>query len=107
MFLVFQISQNWVGTPIADLLVGWLEGFQSWVGDLLSNASPLLSAIVVDGVIGGISGALGGAGKGSKHLTNLGKQTVKRRSVHNNQGIVYPGIVLKPLIVLFPKEKPG
>ena len=35
MYLVFQISQVWVGTPIADLLVGWLEGFQGWVGELL------------------------------------------------------------------------
>ena len=34
--------------------------------------------MIVDGVIGGISGAIGGKGKGSKHLTNLGKQTMKR-----------------------------
>ena len=44
------------------------NGFKNFdVGDMLT-----------DGVIGGVSGALGGAGKGSKHLTNLGKQTVKR-----------------------------
>ena len=44
------------------------KGFDNFdVGDML-----------FDGAIGGISGALGGAGKGSKHLTNLGKQTVKR-----------------------------
>lgn len=59
MFLVFQISQVWVGTPIADLLVGLLEGFQSWVGELLSDASPLLSAILVDGVIGGVVAVVG------------------------------------------------
>lgn len=59
MFLVFQISQVWVGTPIADLLVGWLETFQGWVGQLLSNASPLLSAILVDGVIGGVVAVVG------------------------------------------------
>ena len=34
--------------------------------------------MVTDGVIGGISGGIGGVGRGSKHLTNLGKQTVKR-----------------------------
>ena len=34
--------------------------------------------MVTDGVIGGVSGAMGRAGRGSKHLTNLGKQTVKR-----------------------------
>ena len=59
MFLVFQISQVWVGTPIADLLVGWLEAFQSWVGELLSNANPLLSALLVDGVIGGVIAVIG------------------------------------------------
>ncbi len=59
MYLVFQISQVWVGTPIADLLVGWLESFQGWVGDLLSDANPLLSAILVDGVIGGVVAVVG------------------------------------------------
>jgi len=59
MFLVFQISQNWVGTPIADVLVGWLEAFQGWVGELLADASPLLSAILVDGVIGGVVAVVG------------------------------------------------
>lgn len=59
MFLVFQISQVWVGTPIADLLTGWLEAFQSWVGELLADASPLLSAILVDGVIGGVIAVVG------------------------------------------------
>jgi len=59
MWLVFQISQVWVGTPVADLLVGWLEAFQGWVGDLLSGASPLLTAILVDGVIGGVVAVVG------------------------------------------------
>ena len=59
MFLVFQISQVWVGTPIADLLVGYLETFQGWVGELLADANPLLSAILVDGVIGGVVAVVG------------------------------------------------
>ncbi|MBE7035417.1 MAG: ferrous iron transporter B [Ruminococcaceae bacterium] len=59
MYLVFQISQVWVGTPIADWLVGILEGFQGWVGELLGNANPLLSAILVDGVIGGVVAVVG------------------------------------------------
>lgn len=59
MFLVFQISQVWVGTPIADLFVGWLETFQGWVGELLADANPLLSAILVDGVIGGVVAVVG------------------------------------------------
>ncbi len=61
MFLVFQISQVWVGTPIADLLVGWLETFQEWVRGLLvdAHASELLTAILVDGVIGGVVAVVG------------------------------------------------
>ncbi|MDE5764346.1 MAG: ferrous iron transporter B [Ruminococcus sp.] len=59
MFFVFQISQVWVGPFIADTLVGWLEIFQEWVGGLLENASPLLSALLVDGIIGGVIAVLG------------------------------------------------
>ena len=59
MFFVFQISQVWVGTPIADWMVGWLETFQAWVGGLLENASPILSALLVDGVIGGVIAVIG------------------------------------------------
>ena len=59
MFFVFQISQVWVGTPIADWMVGYLESFQGWVGGLLENANPLLSAILVDGVIGGVAAVIG------------------------------------------------
>ncbi len=59
MFLVFQISQVWVGTPVADLLVGWLETFQSWVGELMTDANPVLSAILVDGIIGGVVAVVG------------------------------------------------
>jgi len=59
MYLVFQISQVWVGTPVADLLVGWLEMFQGWVATLLEGANPLLSALLVDGVIGGVVAVVG------------------------------------------------
>ncbi len=59
MWLVFQISQVWVGTPVADLLVGWLETFQGWVGGFFEDANPLLSALLVDGVIGGVIAVIG------------------------------------------------
>jgi len=59
MFLVFQISQVWIGTPIADWMVGYLESFQSWIGGLLENANPLLSALLVDGMIGGVIAVVG------------------------------------------------
>ncbi len=59
MYLVFQISQVWVGTPIADWLVGLLETFQGFIGGLLENANPLLYALLVDGVIGGVIAVVG------------------------------------------------
>lgn len=59
MFFVFQISQVWVGPPIADWLVGWIETFQGYVGGLLENANPLLSALLVDGIIGGVGAVVG------------------------------------------------
>ena len=59
MFLVFQISQVWIGTPLADLLVAYLETFQSWVATFFEDANPLLSALLVDGVIGGVIAVVG------------------------------------------------
>ncbi len=59
MWLVFQISQAWVGPFVADTLVAWLEKFQGWVGSFFENANPLLSALLVDGVIGGVIAVIG------------------------------------------------
>ncbi|MBE6839566.1 MAG: ferrous iron transporter B [Ruminococcus sp.] len=59
MVLVLMISQYWVGPFLADTLVGWLEAFQGWVGGLLENANPLLYALLVDGVIGGVIAVIG------------------------------------------------
>ncbi len=59
MYLVFQISQVWVGTPIADLMVGYLEIFQGYIGSLFANASPFLFALLVDGIIGGVIAVIG------------------------------------------------
>ena len=59
MFLVFQISQSWVGPWIADLLVGWIEAFQGWVAGLLENAHPFVSSLLVDGIIGGVGAVIG------------------------------------------------
>ncbi len=59
MFLVFQISQAWVGPFIADTLVAWLEAFQGWVGGFFEDANPLLTALLVDGVIGGVIAVIG------------------------------------------------
>ena len=74
MFLLFYISQSTLGAWIAEGitlhegeanelfipgLVPLLEMFQGWVGSLLADANPLISAILVDGVIGGVVAVVG------------------------------------------------
>ena len=59
MFLVFWISQAGPGVWIADWLVGILEGVQEWIAGFFENANPLVSALLVDGVIGGVIAVIG------------------------------------------------
>ena len=70
MFLVFQISQTWVGPWIAEGyefsngttipgLVTLIEKFGEWVGGFLENAHPVVSALIVDGIIGGVGAVVG------------------------------------------------
>ena len=60
MWGVFSISQEHLGPLIADILVGWIEGFQGSVADMLGESvSPILSALLVDGIIGGVGAVVG------------------------------------------------
>ncbi len=59
MWAVFWISQAGPGVWIADWLVGLLETGQGWVATFFENANPLLSALLVDGVIGGVIAVIG------------------------------------------------
>ena len=59
MFLVFDISQSTLGPWVADTLVGWIESFQGWVAGLVEGANPLLQALLVDGIIGGVGAVVG------------------------------------------------
>ncbi len=70
MFLVFQISQAWLGPWIAEGyefengtvipgLVTLIEMFGEWVGGLLEGANPLLTSLLVDGIIGGVGAVIG------------------------------------------------
>ena len=59
MWLVFYISQTTVGTWLADILAGWIETFQGFVGDAMADANPLLYALLVDGIIGGVGAVVG------------------------------------------------
>lgn len=59
MWLVFDISQSKLGPFLADILVGWIETFQGYVAEMVSNASPFLQSLLVDGIIGGVGAIVG------------------------------------------------
>ncbi len=59
MFLVFDISQSTFGPFLADVLVGWIEIFQEYVAGMVENVNPLLQALLVDGIIGGVGAVVG------------------------------------------------
>ncbi len=70
MFLVFQISQAWVGPWIAEGyefangftipgLVTLIDMFKEWVAGALEGANPFLTALLTEGVIGGVSAVVG------------------------------------------------
>ncbi len=59
MYCVFWLSQTSVGPMIADLLVGWIEGFSGWAGEMLADANPFLQALLVGGIIDGVGAVVG------------------------------------------------
>lgn len=60
IYLVFSISQAWVGPPLADIFVGWIDLFNESVGALLGeDVNPVLGALLLDGIIGGVGAVVG------------------------------------------------
>ena len=70
MFLVFQISQAWLGVWIAEGyefangtvvpgLVTLIDMFKEWVAGLLEGSNDFLAALLTEGIIGGVSAVVG------------------------------------------------
>ncbi len=70
MFLVFQISQAWIGPWIAEGyafangtvvpgLVTVIDAFKEWVAGLLVGGNDFLVALLTEGIIGGVSAVVG------------------------------------------------
>lgn len=60
MWGVFSISQTHLGPLFADILVGWIDGLYGVVEGLLGDdVSPILSALLLDGIIGGVGAVVG------------------------------------------------
>ncbi|MCR4998017.1 MAG: ferrous iron transport protein B [Butyrivibrio sp.] len=59
MWFVFYISQTTLGTWLADILAGLIDDFKGMVGEAMADADPLLYALIVDGIIGGVGAVVG------------------------------------------------
>ena len=70
MFLVFQISQAWLGPWIAEGyefangtvvpgLVTLIDMFKEWVAGMLEGGNDFLVALLTEGIIGGVSAVVG------------------------------------------------
>jgi len=59
MWGVFWVSQTWLGPLVADWLVGWITTFQEWVAGQLENSPAILSALLADGIVGGVGAVVG------------------------------------------------
>ncbi len=59
MWFVFWVSQAWLGPLVADWMVGYIEMFQEWVAGQLENSPPILSALLADGIVGGVGAVVG------------------------------------------------
>ncbi|MCF0105382.1 MAG: ferrous iron transporter B, partial [Holdemanella sp.] len=63
MFLVFYISQAespiGIGKFLEGVFTGWIESFQSFVAELVKDASPIVYSVLVDGIIGGVGAVVG------------------------------------------------
>ncbi|WP_284141065.1 MULTISPECIES: ferrous iron transport protein B [unclassified Virgibacillus] len=61
MFLVFQVTFSWIGTPLSDLLDAFFSGpLSTWIdqGLTLIGASPFVHALIIDGIVAGVGGVL-------------------------------------------------
>lgn len=61
MFLMFKVTFEWIGSPLSDLLDGFMSGpLTDWVSTALDriDASAFTHALLEDGIIAGVGGVL-------------------------------------------------
>lgn len=60
IYIVFSLSQSTLGPFLADYLVGWIDSFYDLIAGVMgSSVSPLLSSLLLDGIIGGVGAIVG------------------------------------------------
>ncbi|MED4970320.1 ferrous iron transport protein B [Parageobacillus toebii] len=61
MYIMFMLTFDWLGTPLADLLDQFFSGpLTDWLSKLLSliGASPFIKELVLSGIVSGVGGVL-------------------------------------------------
>ncbi|MDO4394108.1 MAG: ferrous iron transport protein B [Bacillota bacterium] len=59
MWLVFQLSQAWVGPVAADWLTGWIGKFQETVDNWTSGGPAIVNTLLAEGIVGGVGAVVG------------------------------------------------
>ena len=60
IYAVFSISQSYLGPFLADIFVGWIDQLYGLVEVAMGDqVSPLLSSLLLDGIIGGVGAVVG------------------------------------------------
>ncbi len=61
MFVVFTISQTWLGPIISEVVGSWIGTFSGWVETGLTNigTGDFLTGLILEGVIGGFGAVVG------------------------------------------------
>ncbi|MFR4160998.1 MAG: ferrous iron transport protein B [Paraclostridium sordellii] len=59
LYTLSKFTFDWVGGPLQEFSAGAIENYiQGPAGELLANSSPWFNSLIVDGIIGGLGGAL-------------------------------------------------
>ena len=61
MYIMFMVTFNWIGTPLSDLLDGFITGaFSEWlhIGLETVGVSEFMMKLILDGIIPGVGGVL-------------------------------------------------
>lgn len=60
IYFVFSLSQTYLGPLFADYLVGWIDNLYDYADSLMgADVSPVLSSLLLDGIIGGVGAVMG------------------------------------------------
>lgn len=59
LLFIFKFTFSWVGAPLSKILGILLNSyFMPYLNNLLAGASPLISSLIVNGIVGGVGGIL-------------------------------------------------